>query len=56
MQKLEMEILKILLELVLHMKFQISPEIHVLNNSISLQSASKQIINYLIKNKYIKGE
>ena len=34
----------------------ISPEIHVLNNSISLQSASKQIINYLIKNKYISGE
>tara|TARA_B100000902_G_C27145753_1_gene831007 strand:- start:32 stop:631 length:600 start_codon:yes stop_codon:yes gene_type:complete len=34
----------------------ISPEIHVLNNSISLQSASEQIIDYLIRNKYISGE
>lgn len=30
-----------------------SPEIHIINNSISLNEASEQVITYLIKNKYI---
>ena len=30
-----------------------NPEIHVVNNSITLDEASNQIINYLIKSKYI---
>ena len=31
-----------------------NPEIHVINNSITLDEASNQIINYLIEKKYIK--
>ena len=34
----------------------INPEIHVLNNNSTLDESSNQIINYLIKNKYIKKE
>ena len=45
--KLEMEILKTLLALVHLMKFQKIPEIHVLNNLITLDEASKQIITHL---------
>jgi adenylylsulfate kinase len=30
-----------------------SPEIHIINNSISVDQASEQIITYLIKNQYI---
>ena len=30
-----------------------NPEIHVINNNISLDEAATQIINYLIKNNYI---
>ena len=30
-----------------------SPEIHIINNSISANKASEQIITYLIKNQYI---
>ena len=30
-----------------------NPEIHVINNSITLNEASNQIISYLIDNKYI---
>ena len=33
-----------------------NPEIHVVNNSISLDNASDQIINYLIESKYITKE
>lgn len=31
-----------------------NPEIHVINNDISLEEASQQIINYLLENNYIK--
>ncbi len=31
-----------------------NPEIHIINNNISLDKAANQIINYLIKNNYIK--
>ena len=31
-----------------------NPEIHVINNTITLDNASNQIINYLIEKKYIK--
>lgn len=34
----------------------INPEIHVINNNSTLDEVSDQIINYLIKNKYIKKE
>ncbi len=34
----------------------INPEIHVINNNSTLDEASDQIINYLIKNQYIKKE
>lgn len=34
----------------------INPEIHVINNNSTLDEVSEQIINYLIKNKYIKKE
>ena len=30
-----------------------NPEIHVINNSITIDEASNQIISYLIDNKYI---
>lgn len=30
-----------------------SPEIHIINNSISVNQASEQVITYLIKNQYI---
>ena len=30
-----------------------SPEIHIINNSISVDQASEQIITYLLKNQYI---
>jgi adenylylsulfate kinase len=33
-----------------------TPEIHVINNSITLDDASDQIINYLIESKYINQE
>ena len=33
-----------------------NPEIHVVNNSITLDSASNQIVNYLIESKYINQE
>jgi len=33
-----------------------NPEIHVVNNSITLDSASDQIVNYLIDSKYITQE
>lgn len=33
-----------------------NPEIHVVNNSITLDNASDQIINYLIESKYITQE
>ena len=32
-----------------------NPEIHVINNTITLDNASNQIINYLIEKKYIKS-
>ena len=32
------------------------PEIHVINNNISLDEASNQIINYLFKENYIKKQ
>ena len=31
----------------------INPEIHIVNDSISIDDASNQIINFLVKNKYI---
>ena len=31
-----------------------NPEIHIINNNISLEEASDQIINYLLENDYIK--
>jgi len=31
-----------------------NPEIHIINNNISLDDAADQIINYLLKNNYIK--
>lgn len=34
----------------------INPEIHVINNNSTLDEVSDQIINYLIKNKYIEKE
>lgn len=34
----------------------INPEIHVINNNSTLDEVSDQIINYLIRNKYIKKE
>lgn len=33
-----------------------NPEIHVVNNSITLDNASDQIVNYLIESKYITKE
>lgn len=33
-----------------------NPEIHVKNNSVSLESASDQIVKYLIKSKYISED
>lgn len=31
-----------------------NPEIHIINNNISLDDAADQVINYLLKNNYIK--
>ena len=31
----------------------INPEIHIVNDSISINEASNQIINFLVENKYI---
>ncbi len=32
----------------------VDPEIHIINNEVSLEQVSNEIINYLIKNKYIE--